>query len=290
MSGEPSKTAWSSKGIKAENEIIINGGNLTIYAMDDGLHANAGTKLENGESAVGNITVNGGSITVICADDGMHADGELTVNGGTVHIVDSHEGLEGNVININGGDVTVYGNDDGLNAGKGSVTPLINITGGTLDVTTPSSDTDGIDSNGNITMSGGFVIVKGGAQMGGMAGSVDLDGTLTVTGGTIIAIGGICETPGSGSVNTYASGGTSLSAGSYVLQNSKGETLASFTLESSYSSCWIASENIRLSESYSLTKDGSSVLSWTQSQQSEGDSGSSWGPGGGMPGGVGGRR
>ncbi|MBR6405956.1 MAG: carbohydrate-binding domain-containing protein [Lachnospiraceae bacterium] len=284
--GNSDKTAWSSKGIKAENEIIINGGTLTVHAMDDGLHANGGTELENGEKSIGNITVNAGSITVVCADDGMHADSELTINGGTVQISESHEGLEGNVININGGTITVYGNDDGLNAGKGSVTPLINITGGTLDVTTPSGDTDGIDSNGDITISGGLILVKSGAQMGGMAGSVDLDGTLRVTGGTIIALGGICETPGSGSVNTYISNGTSFAAGNYSLQDSNGKEIAFFTLNGSYSSCWIASESFELNQSYSLVRDGSAVLSWTQSQQSEGDAGNSWGG----PGGFGGRR
>ncbi|MBQ9510135.1 MAG: carbohydrate-binding domain-containing protein [Clostridia bacterium] len=276
-SGSSDKTTYSSKGIKAANSINVSAGTIVVKASDDGLHANGGDELENGSKGLGNITVDGGSVTVTSADDGFHADNVLTINGGYVNVAQSHEGLEGNVITINGGEVYVYGDDDGLNACKGNVTPLINITGGYLDVTTPSGDTDAIDSNGNITMSGGTVIVKGGSSSGMVSGSVDLDGTLKVTGGTIIALGGICETPTSGSVNTYISSGTSFSAGSYTLSDSKGNVIVTFTLTSSYSSCWISSDALTLNNSYTLTRSGTTVLSWTQSSSTVGSAGNSQG-------------
>ncbi len=279
-SGNSSKTAYSSKGVKAGNAISVNEGNIIIKCKDDGFHANADAALDNGEKAAGNITINGGNITVTAADDGMHADGELTVNDGYINVAESHEGLEANVINIVGGTVFVYGGDDGLNAFKGGKAAMINIYGGYLDVTTPSGDTDGIDSNGSIKMTGGFVLVKSGAQSGGMAGSVDCDGTVTVTGGAIVAFGGVCETPGSGSVNTYISSGTSFSSGSYVLTGKNGAEVLSFTLSSSYSSVWIASDAIELNSDYSLVRDGSEILKWTQTSQTVGKSGGGWGPGG----------
>ena len=284
-SGNSSKTTYSSKGIKAYNEIQILGGTINISCGDDGLHANNDEKLENGSYGAGNVTVSGGTLTVNAADDGMHADNVLTVSGGTVNIKKSHEGLEGNVINIAGGSTFVYGSDDGVNACRGASNPLVNITGGYLDVTTPSGDTDGIDSNGSITMSGGFVIVKGGSSQGGMAGSIDLDGTLKVTGGTVIALGGICETPGYGSVNTYISSGTSFQAGSYSLCDSSGSELASFTLAGNYSSVWIASDQLSLNGKYVLKRGNDAVLEWTQSSSTVGSGGQS-GPGG--PGGHGG--
>lgn len=283
-SGGTNKTSFSSKGIKAENEIIVKSGEITIYSMDDGLHANADGKLENGSASTGNVTVDGGNITVHSADDGLHADGKLTVNGGTLNVAEAHEGLEANVIEINGGIVYVYGKDDGLNACKGAVTPLINITGGYVDVTTPSGDTDAIDANGNFTMSGGLVLVKGGASNGGVAGSVDADGTVKVTGGTIVALGGICETPATGSVCTYISSGTSFQAGSYTLKDSSGNEIFSFTLTSAYSSCWIASDEFSLNGQYVLERSGSTVLSWTQSTETVGKSNSSWGGWGGFGG------
>ena len=288
-SGNSSKTTYSSKGVKAANEIIVEGGTITVYAMDDGFHANMGDALDNGSTGTGNVTINGGAVTITAADDGIHADNVLSINGGSVTVEDSHEGLEANVINLNGGTVSVYGDDDGLNACAGNVTPLINITGGTLEVTTPSGDTDAIDSNGNVTMSGGTVLVKGGSQQGGMAGSVDVDGSVTVTGGTIVALGGICTIPSGNSVNVYVSSGTSFSAGSYVLADANGREIFSFTLDGSYTSAWIASDAFQLNGSYTLTKDGTTMLSWTQSSSTEGASGYGYGGFGGGMGGMGGR-
>ena len=282
--GNSNKTTYSSKGIKVYNDVLISGGTVTIYAMDDAIHANAGEKLENGSTGNGNVEISGGKVTLTSADDGIHADSELTISGGYVNVVKSHEGLEGNVINIAGGEIYVYGDDDGLNACKGSSSTLINITGGYLDVTTPSGDTDAIDSNGSFTMSGGFVLVKGGSSSGSVAGSIDTDGSVTVTGGTIIAFGGICEVPSSESVNYYVSNGTSFGAGDYVLSGSNG-TIASFTLGSSYSSCWIASDAFELNGSYTLTKGGSTVLNWTQSSSASGDQVSGGFGGGGFGGG-----
>lgn len=292
--GSSSKTTYSSKGIKAENAITVSGGTVTIRAMDDGLHANGGTELENGTQGIGTITVSGGSVTVISADDGMHADGVLTISGGTVTVEESHEGLEANVITLSGGTVRVYGDDDGLNACKGSETPMINISGGDIEVRTPDGDTDAVDSNGSFVMSGGTVLVLGGSEMGSMAGSVDVDGTITVTGGTIVALGGICSVPQSGSVNTYVSNGTGFSAGEYRIADTNGNTIFSFALENSYTSCWIASEAFQLGGSYMVEKDGSALLSWTQSSSTEGDSiGPGWfggfGNGWGGNGGFGGR-
>ena len=284
-SGKSSKTSFSSKGIKAYNEVIISGGTVIISCGDDGIHANGGEALENGSRGSGNVTVSGGVITIQAADDGIHADNILTIKDGSVTVSGSYEGLEANVINIEGGKTFVQSSDDGVNACRGAASPLVNVTGGYLDVTTPSGDTDGIDSNGSITVSGGFVIVKGGSSQGGMAGSVDVDGTLKVTGGTVVAIGGICETPASGSVNTFVSSGASFSAGEYVLSDASGNVLLSFSLSGSYYSCWIASDGLLLNGQYKLSRDGSLVLDWTQSSSTVGSSGQG-GPGG--PGGWGG--
>ena len=278
--GSSSKTTYSSKGIKAENEIVVSGGNLTVNSMDDGLHANEGAKLDNGAAGIGSITIDGGSVTVRPAHDGMHADGALTVNGGTVTIVESHEGLEANVIMLNGGTVRVSADDDGLNACKGSAAPMVYIHGGSVQVRTPSGDTDAIDSNGSFEMTGGSVLVLSGSQMGGMSGSVDVDGRVSVTGGTIVALGGICQIPQTGSVNTYVSSGTGFSAGEYRITDADGGTIFAFTLDGSYSSCWIASDAFRLNGSYAVEKDGSAFLSWTQSSATEGAAGGFGGFGG----------
>ncbi|MBR3271939.1 MAG: hypothetical protein IKI59_08435, partial [Clostridia bacterium] len=87
----------------------------------------------------------------------------------------------------------------------------------------------------------------------------------------------------------YVSSGTSFSAGSYVLADANGREIFSFTLDGSYTSAWIASDAFQLNGSYTLTKDSSTVLSWTQSSSTEGASGYGYGGFGGDMGGMGGR-
>lgn len=283
-SGNSSKTAYSSKGIKAANEIRIKGGTVTVSAMDDALHANGGDKLENGSTGLGNVLVTGGILTVVSADDGIHADGDLRIYAGVVNVKEAHEGLEANQVIVSGGSTFVCGKDDGINATSGSSTPLIEVDGGYLEITTASGDTDAIDSNGNFRMTGGYVLVKGGSSQGSVAGSVDVDGSIEVSGGMIVAFGGICELP-SNSVNVYASQGTSFQAGAYSLKTAAGEEVLSFELSGSYSSVWIAGDALVTGTSYVLTRDQSSVLEWTQTEgtagnYSGGGFGGGFGPGG----------
>ncbi len=259
---------YSMKGIKSDNEITIKNGTLIVNSTDDCIHASYGVTLENGASSLGNVNISGGNVTLTTADDGIHADNEVNISGGDINILTSYEGVEGNIITFSGGNTKLYATDDGVNAAnKAGKTPYIYIKGGYLDVTTKTGDTDGIDSNGYLEMSGGIVLVKGGSSSGNVSGSVDLDRELTVTGGTIIAIGGICETPGKNSCNYVKANRKSFTAGKYVLSDSNGNTIFEFELSTSYSSVWICSDEFALNQKYLLTKDGSSFMSWTQTSQ-----------------------
>lgn len=266
-SGNSSKKSYSTKGIKAESEINISGTAINISSTDDGIHANSDSGvLETGEDGKGIISISGGTITISTGDDGIHADKELNITDGYINVLTSYEGLEAITINISGGQSFVYAADDGINActGDGSSTPLINITGGYVDVTTGSGDTDGIDSNGSYTQSGGMVFVKGGSSSGQVSGSIDVDGNITITGGTCIALGGICETPVN-SVNAYVFSSVSFNAGSYCVKDSSGNEIISFTLNNSYSNGWICTSALTTNTEYTLYCDGSSLASWTQS-------------------------
>ena len=244
-SGNSSKKSYSTKGIKAESEINISGAAINISSTDDGIHANSDSGvLETGEDGKGIISISGGTITISTGDDGIHADKELNITDGYINVLTSYEGLEAITINISGGQSFVYSADDGINActGDGTSTPLINITGGYVDVTTGSGDTDGIDSNGSYTQSGGMVFVKGGSSSGQVSGSIDVDGNITITGGTCVALGGICETPVN-SVNAYVFSSVSFNAGSYSVKDSSGNEIISFTLNNSYSNSWICNKH-----------------------------------------------
>lgn len=274
-------TSSYAKGVKSTDDLSVKNLTLKVSAADTALRGKDSVTVESGtllllsDSGDGinsdvDVLIQDGAVTISVGDDGIHADGVLTIAGGAVRVEQSHEGLEANVINIDGGSTYVYGTDDGVNARRGDVLTLISVTGGYLEVVTPAGDTDAIDSNGNFSMTGGFVLIRGGAGMGGMAGSMDCDGSVSVTGGSIVALGGVCSVPGSGSVCTWISSGSSLTAGDYTLTDSKGNEILSFTLDGSYSGVWIASDAMEIGGSYTLRRDGSEAASWTQSAATEG--------------------
>lgn len=289
-SGNSSGQSYSTKGIKADSEINISGFTININSTDDGIHANSDSGvLETGENGKGTIVINGGTITISSGDDGMHADKQLDANDGYINIITSYEGLEAITINLNGGKVYVYATDDGINActGDGKTSPIVNVTGGYIDVTTASGDTDGIDSNGNYLQTGGMVLVKGGSSSGNVSGSIDVDGTVTITGGTCVALGGVCETP-INSVNAYVLSSVSFSSGSYSLKDASGNEVISFTVDSTFSNGWICSDTLTTGTSYTLYRDSDSIADWTQESGTMGAS-STGGFGGGNMGGMGGQ-
>lgn len=267
-----SATTTSYKGIKVGNELKIIDGTLTIYSYDDGLHADYGTSLENGATGKGNITISGGSVTVavysptkstatgrsmrggwggwsnqqsVSGSDAIHADNTLTVSGGTVTIDSAYEGLEATHILIQGGTTTVYATDDGVNAAKkADNSPTIVVSGGTLDVTVPSGDTDGIDSNGTYTQTGGVVIARGpGSASGGMGGgacAMDMDGGITLKGGTLIVFGGVEGTLSASGVTKTLCSSSTVSAGTHTV--TVGGTTYTVELKYSSSGCLVYSD------------------------------------------------
>ena len=217
----------SAKGIKAENEIYIKSGTINIQAYDDAIHANNDGIIENGETPLGNVNISGGTLTLNASDDGIHADGILNISGGNTRVESAYEGLEANVINVTGGNTYAYATDDGMNATKGNSSPAINVYGGSLDINVPTGgDTDGIDSNGTFTVTGGVVMVKGpgsASSSGSPAAAVDTDGAVTLKGGTLAIFGGCERTPTSSITKTLCSSKT-VSAGSHTISFSNGTT------------------------------------------------------------------
>ena len=205
----------SYKGVKVQNELNITDGVITLQTYDDGLHADHGAVFEDGTTGQGTVNISGGTVNMsvyapenktaggrmgpggrggwdgqqtVAGADAIHADNVLNISGGTVSIDSAYEGLEANVINISGGRTTVAASDDGVNATRGNYTALINVTGGYLDVTvSPNGDTDGIDSNGTYTQTGGVVITRGPNSQ--MAAAIDAEGSVSISGGTLIVLG-----------------------------------------------------------------------------------------------------
>ena len=179
----------SIKALKAAADLTINGGTFVIDAADDAVHSNA------------NVIIGGGSLTIATGDDGLHADSKLMIAAGKIVISESYEGLEGLCIEIAGGDITLTASDDGLNAAGGNdesgfggfrggdmftanADSYITISGGTLFANAAG---DGIDSNGNLTVSGGYTVVEGPTDGGN--GPLDYAGNASISGGTLIVTG-----------------------------------------------------------------------------------------------------
>ena len=235
----------AAKGIKAENEIYIKSGSIDIEAYDDAIHANNDGTLENGETPLGNVNISGGTIVLNASDDGIHADGNLNITGGNTRVESAYEGLEANVINVGGGDTYVYATDDGMNATKGNSSPAINVTGGLLDINVSTNgDTDGIDSNGTLTISGGVVIVKGpgtAGRTGSPAAAVDTDGAITLKGGTLIVFGGIEREPSTSGVTKTLCSSSSIAAGSHTVSFTGGTSYTT-QLKNSANGCLVYSD------------------------------------------------
>lgn len=184
--GNSDKGDYSTKGIKAANEIVIENGTVNIKAYDDAIHANSDQSLENGASPLGNVTVNGGNITVYSNDDGLHADGELVMTDGTVTVTQAYEGIEGRRVNITGGCLSVYAKDDGVNATATSDT-AVSIGGGRIYI---SCGGDGIDSNSRASYSG--IVFSGGETVvistSGGNSAIDSEQGYLYSGGYVIAL------------------------------------------------------------------------------------------------------
>ncbi|MFV0484695.1 MAG: carbohydrate-binding domain-containing protein [Candidatus Saccharimonadales bacterium] len=216
-SGSLSVKANYNNGIESRDDLKITGGDITIVAAHHGLFGNNSFEAKTASISItagmdgihtdGDMIIESGTFVISVDDDGMHADNNLTINNGTITIKNSYEGIEATNVIINNGTIDITASDDGINGAGGNddnssssttqggrnrpqdnfskSTGTITINGGNITIAAATSgDGDGLDSNGNIVVTGGDTIIKTPAVARDYT-AVDFDGTFTMTGGRI---------------------------------------------------------------------------------------------------------
>ncbi|MGT2926450.1 carbohydrate-binding domain-containing protein [Streptococcus cuniculipharyngis] len=169
--------------LSANDALNITGSTLNLTATEDAIHSD-----NDEDTTMGNLYLADSTVTIKAGDDAIHASNNLVIDSGDITIETSTEGIEGKVVTINGGTITVNATDDGINAtdwtkSSDSMTAMegvnLTINGGDLTINMAQGDTDAIDSNGDVAVTGGNITISG-------PSAIDFDGTATYTGGTII--------------------------------------------------------------------------------------------------------
>jgi len=291
--------AYSAVCLTAKGDVGLLGGTLVLTASGSGgKGVNAGGKLTIGQSgngpdltvtttgakfvvsgsdyshpkalkSDGEMTVNGGTMRVSSTDDGMSSATSITMNDGEVTIVKSVEGIESKIITMNGGNVSVVASNDGVNATMGTVSggtesndgSCFYMKGGCMTLNVASGDA--LDSNGNVQVSGGTLVMHGPASQPEEA--LDYNGTFTLTGGFVIAsspTSGMhgAKTPG-GSTSQYnvtLTASSGVSAGNiFRVQDASGTDVVTFEPARTARVFFLTSPALQRNVSYSVYTGGS---------------------------------
>ena len=250
----------STKALKSDGKIVLSGGVIALDSYDDAIHAD------------GAVELSGAKLSISTNDDAVHSDESVTISGGETSVSRSYEGLEAQTIEISGGNTVVKAADDGLNTasasdqaenpysfgGKGGPggdsdsSAWLKVSGGRLVI---NSNGDGIDSNGSIEMTGGFVAVFGPTSDGDTA--FDYGTEASITGGTLLAVGSAGMAEGLGSKSSYVYSNTSVSAGTLVtVTDEGGKELIAFVTPKNIENIIFFDESMKEGASYTISTGG----------------------------------
>ncbi|SDW19745.1 protein of unknown function [Lutibacter oricola] len=236
----------SAKGIKASIDILIEDGIFDINSSDDNIHASYG------------ITINSGTFNLASGDDSIHTDDTIEINGGEINITNAVEGIESPNITINNGNFDINTSDDALNA-AGNTNNFLYINGGYIVI---NCSGDGLDSNGNLTITAGTVILNGPTAQNNSP--LDCDGTLSLDGGFLVATGyaSNMDEAGNNSSDQYSvlvKLSSTQSAGNlFHIEDSSGNNILTFEPEKNYKSIVFSTPELSTG-SYKIYLGGSST-------------------------------
>lgn len=170
---EEAESAKRNAAIYSKEDLTINGsGSLQVTAgYKHGIKCNDTLVIAGGTISVTSpgdglhandaINITNTDLTIDSGDDAVHCDASIYYQDGTLNITECYEGIEGTQVEIAGGDIVIHASDDG------------------------------IDSNGDIIIEGGKILVS--LTAGGGNNALDYGsengGELLINGGTVLAAG-----------------------------------------------------------------------------------------------------
>ena len=316
----------SGDGIHTTGDVTVAGGETNISAGDDGIHSDASVFVQSGTILISDcyegiealiIDVSGGDVSINCEDDGFNANGgssdmfggggqmgggqnDGTFGHGGMHGSGTDEGTTGEMPtppdrsgeSMSGGMPTGQETETASGSGQSSadtedVETYISISGGNIRIVNEvGQDADGLDSNGDIKISGGTIYISllGTGSNCAVDYASESGGVAEITGGTIIACGASSMAEGFDSTSTQASGTT------LTVTDADGSVLLSWEVPCSFSSALISCPQMEVGGTYTVTAGETSEeitlesVSTTYGDAQGGMPGGDMGQGG-MPGG-----
>lgn len=278
-------TANGKNGIKSGASTSEDGeASFTIKELE----LNISAPVNDAINAQQLLNIESGTINISAADDAAHSDLVLNIgadgaDGPTLNITECYEGLEAAELNVLSGNITILSSDDCLNAANSDLEKYdfaMNISGGTINAY--SSEGDGFDSNGDLNISGGTVVVWTANRADNQP--LDADGTLNITGGTVLAAGGssgmgVNISAEQAYVSFGSTGSRLISKGDVInIKSSDGNDLFETAASCDASYVFFTSADLDSDSDYSLYVGGSS----TESASAQTGTSSGGGFGGGM--------
>lgn len=175
---ETDTSSLSQKGIKAGNLVVLSPDSVTIDATDHAIDTD------------GSAEIRSGKFVLYTARTGVHTNKDIVVSGGSINILRSVEGFESNRMFISQAEIRITSIDDCFSATAGYDVDyddgsLVEINSGYLVLDCINGD--GIDSNGDLTIAGGTIIIHGPHSAPEV--TIDPNGKFNINGGTIIGSG-----------------------------------------------------------------------------------------------------
>lgn len=257
--------------VHSNSALYVTGGSFTVKTNDDAFHCETELKLSDANIRVlqsyeglegESISITSGTIYITSADDGINAASgtEQSENPAapwakTAASVSTSSTPAPTNVGMGGrGGMKGNGGMGGGAMGEYNSANTVNISGGVITVI---AEGDGIDSNGDISISGGSVYVFGPESSGN--GSLDYAGSCTVTGGTLLAAGssGMAQGVSGGSAASISVSCSVPGNTLFTIEDSNGEEVICFVSPKRFSCVIFAGDMLTHGEVYKAYTGGS---------------------------------